>query len=149
MSRAVAFAASCVLALGGCFSQGAFITHRTDEGRSLVDPGPAEAYLVWHDPGGWHLRVRSGGGHAFAGLVEAGRPRAVTPVGIRPEALRTTEGAIAFGFVADPRAGDVGFDWQGGCAEFSLYVDADDRPLRVFAGLYGANPWRIPFSLCP
>jgi hypothetical protein len=149
MSRHALAAATWSLVLAGCFSPGAVYTARTDEGRLLADPGPTDAYLVWHDPSGWHLRVRSDAGRTFAGQVEADRPITVTPVGLAPEALRASGHVIAFGFVADPLGGEVGFDWQGGCSFFSLYVDGDARPLRVLAGAYGASPPRIPFSLCP
>ena len=149
MSRHALAAVTCSLLLAGCFSRGAVHTDHTEEGRPIVaDPGPVEAYLVWHDPAGWHLRVRSDAGRTFAGLILVGGPRSVTPVGLGPEALHTRGDVIAFGFVADP-GGEVGFDWQGGCAEFSLYVDGDARPMRVHAGAYGASPPRIPFSLCP
>ncbi len=133
----------------GCFSYGAVHSYRTEGGRPLADPGVADGYLVWHDGGTWHLRARSDVAHRFAGRVEAGRLRNVLPVRIGPEALQTSARAIAFSFVSDPHAGEAGFDWQGGCAEFSLYVDGEDRPLRVFAGAYGASPPRVPFSLCP
>jgi hypothetical protein len=75
--------------------------------------------------------------------------RRVQPVGIAKEALRPGFGAVAFSFVGDPAAGEAGFDWQGGCADFSLFIDGAARPLRVFAGAYGASPPRVPFSLCP
>ena len=148
--RALAMLASS-LALSGCyFSRGAVLAHRTDEGRAIADPDPAESYLVWHDPAGWHLRVRSEVEHRFEGLVVTGEARAATAVGVEPAAVRVGSGGIAFDLVADAGAGEVGFDWPGsGCAEFSLYVDGDSRPLRVFAGAFGANPSRIPFSLCP
>jgi hypothetical protein len=149
LRHALAPLASC-LALAGCyFSRGADIAYRTEEGRSFVEPGPAESYLVWHDPAGWHLRVRSDVTRRFEGHVATHGPLSVTTVGIGPDALRAAGTGIAFAIVANAREGEVGFDWQGGCAEFSLYVDGDARPLRVFAGAYGASPPRIPFSLCP
>jgi hypothetical protein len=140
-----------LLALGGCttFSRGAVSYLRTDEGRPIVDPGPAESYLLWHDPAGWHLRVRSDTTHTFRGLVITEGTRSVTAIGIGADAVRAADTGIGFEIVADGRTGEAGIDWQGGCAEFSLYVDGDTRPLRVFAGAFGANPTRIPFSLCP
>lgn len=132
-----------------CFSYGAVHSYRTEGGHPVAEPGHDDAYLVWHDGSGWHLRARSTTGSVFAGMVEADRVRGVAPVGVAPEALRTGGGEIAFSFVPDARTGEAGFDWQGGCAEFSLYVDGDARPLRVFAGSFGASPPRVPFSLCP
>jgi hypothetical protein len=139
------------LALAGCttFSRGAVSYLRTDEGRSIVDPGPAESYLVWHDPAGWHLRVRSDTTHTFQGQVITEGTRSVTAIGIGADAVHAAGGGLSFAIVADGRAGEVGFDWEGGCTEFSLYVDGDFRPLRVFAGQFGASPTHTPFSLCP
>jgi len=149
MSHRSLLATAAVVLTSCYFSRGAIISARTEEGRPLADPGPGDAYLVWHDRAGWHLRARSDVGHVFEGLVESGRLGAVERVGLAPEALRAGEGAIAFTFVPDPSTGEAGFDWQGGCAEFSLFMDGDPHPLRIFAGAYGASPPRIPFALCP
>jgi hypothetical protein len=144
-----AFAAvAAALVLSSCyFARGSVNSGRTEPGRPIADPDPADAYEVWHDHGGWHLRARSDAGRVFEGLV-LGNVRRVSPVGVAPEALRAAGGAVAFSFVPGAQ-GEAGFDWQGGCAEFSLYVDGDARPLRIFAGAFGASPPRIPFSLCP
>jgi hypothetical protein len=150
MSRRSLAAVVAALVLPCCiFSRGAVHSYRTEDGRPLADPDPADAYLVWHDGAGWHLRARSEAGHVFEGLVEASGLRRLSAVGVKPDALREKAGEIAFSFVPDAAGGEVGFDWQGGCADFSLYVDGDARPLRIFAGAYGASPPRIPFMLCP
>jgi hypothetical protein len=143
----VAIAGAFVLL--SCFSRGSVHTYRTEPGRPVATPDPDDAYVVWHDRAGWHLRARSEAGHLFEGMVEASRVRRVSPVGVDPAALRATDDAVAFSFVPQAGRGEAGFDWQGGCAEFSLYVDGDARPMRIFAGAYGASPPRIPFSLCP
>lgn len=150
MSRR-ALAVLALLALSGCwFSRGAVLALRTDEGRAIAEPDPAEAYVVWHDPAGWHLRVRSETAHRFEGLVVTGDARSATAVGVEPGAVQAAGDGIAFAIDAGGDASEAGFDWRGsGCAEFSLYVDGDARPLRVFAGAFGASPARIPFSLCP
>jgi hypothetical protein len=146
-SRALAVVLAPLL-LASCFSRGAVHSYRTEDGRPIADPGPGDAYLVWHDRAGWHLRARSDSGQRFEGLIEGGARR-VAPVGVAPEAVRAEGGAIAFSFVGDPARGEAGFDWQGGCADFSLFVAGAARPLRVHAGAYGASPPRVPFSLCP
>jgi hypothetical protein len=145
-ARALAVLAPLLLA--SCFSRGAVHSYRTEDGRPVADPGPGDAYLVWHDRAGWHLRARSDAGQRFEGLVESGGVRRVAPVGVAPDAVRAGDGAIAFSFEGGPGS-EAGFDWQGGCADFSLYVAGAARPLRVFAGAYGASPPRVPFSLCP
>jgi hypothetical protein len=148
MSTRMLAAAAASLVLAGCFSRGSVHSYRTEDGRPIaVEPG-ADSYLVWHDGAGWHLRARSETGRLFSGVVESSRIGRVAAVGVAPEALRAGGGAIAFSF-SGTRGEEVGFDWQGGCADFSLYVAGDARPLRVLAGTYGASPPRIPFSLCP
>jgi hypothetical protein len=149
MSRRALGAVLAPFLLASCiFSRGSVHSYRTEAGRPIADPAGDDAYLVWHDGAGWHLRARTESGQRFEGLVEGG-VRRVTPVGVAPEALRAERGAVAFSFVGEPGAPEAGFDWQGGCADFSLYVGGDSRPLRVFAGAYGASPPRVPFSLCP
>ncbi len=141
-------AAILTLAVSACgFSRGAGLARRVERGRPLEDPGP-DAYLVWRDDGGWHLRARSDVPRRFHGVVSAGIFARARPVGIAPEALRRDGHVIAFSFVGT--GVETGFDWSGwGCPELSLYLDEDDRPLRVFAGAYGASPARMPFDLCP
>jgi hypothetical protein len=149
MARRALAVLSTTLALAGCFSKGAVHSYRTEPGRPVAAPGPDDAYLVWHDRAGWHLRARSETGRLFSGVVESRGARQVSPVGVPAGAVRPGGGAIAFSFAGDPRGAETGFDWQGGCADFALYVGEDARPLRVFAGAYGASPPRVPFSLCP
>ncbi|HYG68216.1 MAG TPA: hypothetical protein VD838_11170 [Anaeromyxobacteraceae bacterium] len=123
------------------------MAQRTVAGRPLVTPG-AEAYLVWHDAAGWHLRARSDVARRFHGEIETGGER-VTPVGgLAKESVVAGGGGIAFNFALE--GGEAGFDWRdGGCQAFALYIDGDERPLRVFAGALGASPAKSPFSLCP
>jgi hypothetical protein len=146
VSRSVLAAIAASSLLASCFSRGAVHSYRTEGGRPLADPGP-EAYLVWHDGAGWHLRARSDTAHRFHGRVEGARVTHLA--GLPEEAVRAAEDdAIAFSFVADG-PGEAGFDWRGdGCPDLSLYVDGEARPLRVFAGAYGASPPRVPFRIC-
>lgn len=149
MSRpafAVPAAAAAALLLASCFSRGSIHSYRTEAGRPHVDPG--EAYLVWQDRGGWHLRARSEVPHTFHGFIDAARVTRLAPAGLPEGAVTAQGGRIAFSFVTAGGA-EAGFDWRGtDCPELSIYVDGDDRPLRVFAGIYGAHPPRIPFTVC-
>lgn len=150
MRGAAAMAGLLVLASGaGCsLTRGDGMAQRTVAGRPLVSPG-AEAYLVWHDAAGWHLRARADVARRFHGDIETGSAERVTPVGgIAGDALVTGGDGIAFSFALE--GGEAGFDWRGdGCQAFALYIDGDERPLRVFAGALGASPAKVPFSLCP
>jgi hypothetical protein len=136
------------LAVGGCFSKGAVHVYRTEPGRALADPGP-DAYVVWADADGWHLRARSDVPRVFHGWIETGRVRGLQAAGTPASAVLTGGGGIAFSFVTDASTGEAGFDWRGSeCPEFSIYMDGEPRTLRVFAGAYAASPVRTPFTLC-
>lgn len=135
------------LVAGGCYGPGAVHALRTDAGRPLETPD-GDAFLVWHDAGGWHLRARAEHPQRFHGVVEADDVRGVSAVGVPADGVRAGDDAIAFSFVAGGAA-EAGFDWQGGgCPSFALYVDDTARNLRVFAGRYGASPARFPFTIC-
>jgi hypothetical protein len=146
MSHRVLIAVAALVLSSCYFARGSVNSGRTEPGRPIADPDAGDSYEIWNDGAGWHLRARSDAGRAFEGQVVG--VRRVSPVGVAPEALRAAGGAVAFSFVPGPQ-GEAGFDWQGGCADFSLYVGGDARPLRIFAGAYGASPPRVPFSLCP
>jgi hypothetical protein len=138
-----------VLSGAGCsLTRGDGMAQRTIPGRPLVSPS-TEAYLVWHDAAGWHLRARADVARRFHGEIETGGGTSVNPVGgLAKSAILTGGGGIAFNFALD--GAEAGFDWRGdGCQAFALFIDGDVRPLRVFAGALGASPAKVPFSLCP
>lgn len=136
-----------LLALTGCLSNRAMLADPVERGRPEADPG-ADAYLVWRDADGWHLRARSDVPRRFHGVIEAGLFVKVRPVGIAGDGVWREHGRIGFTFLGGP--GERGLDWRGlGCPELSLYMDGDERPLRVFAGATGESPVRMPFSICP
>ena len=135
------------VALTGCLSRGAVLAERIDAGRPLEDPGP-DAYLVWHDSRGWHLRARSDVLRTFHGRIETWSVSRVRSLAVPRGAVLASADDIEFTF--QTRTGEAGFDWNGtGCQGLELYVDGESRPLRVFAGRAGASPTRVPFVLCP
>jgi hypothetical protein len=144
----LALLAATFTTLPGCFlSPGTPLARRIDAGRPMEDPGP-DAYLVWHDGGEWHLRVRSELGRVFHGRIDSGFFSRMRPVGVPDDAVEARSGWIAFSFLGSEH--ETGFDWSGfGCPELALYIDGDPRPLRVAAGAYAASPARTPFVLCP
>lgn len=142
-----AFPLAAALVLSSCFSPGAVHAYRTEAGRPFGEPG-SEEYLVWRDGAGWHLRARAGAPRTFHGRIDAGGVTRLSPAGVPEGAVRAEGEAIAFSFVAAAGA-EPGFDWEGkDCPRLAIYVDGDARPLRVFAGAYGASPPRIPFTVC-
>jgi hypothetical protein len=109
-----------------------------------VDPGP-DAYRVWSDVSGWHLRVRSDVVRRFEGQIR-GAEGDVALVHLREDAVERSGGLLRFSFAS---RGEAGFDWKDGrCVELALYVDGDDRPLRSFVGAFGAMPARTPLRVC-
>ncbi len=133
------------LALAGCFSRGAVLARRVDPGPPLVDTG-GDAYRVWHDRAGWHLRAGSDVVRHFHGEIRGGDAGDVQRVDLPEDAVEDGRGRILFSFLADEEAG---FDWKGGgCVSLALYIDGDARPLRVFVGEFGASPSRMPARVC-
>ncbi|WP_242345589.1 hypothetical protein [Anaeromyxobacter terrae] len=144
-ARARAATALLLLLAGGCgFSRGAVLARRVEPGPPLEDPG-SEAYRLWHDGAGWHLRARADLPRRFHGEI-AGASGRVTPQGVAPDAVSAGGGRIRFSFLAGD---DAGFDFGGSCVNLALYIDGDPRPLRVFIGAFGAAPGRVPYRVCP
>jgi hypothetical protein len=132
------------LAAAGCgFSRGSVLARRVEAGPPLEDPG-SEAYRLWHDGAGWHLRARSDVPRHFHGEISGAD--GATAQGVPAEALRGGGGRVRFSFVAGE---DAGFDFRGDCVNVALYIDGDARPLRVFTGAFGAAPGRVPYRICP
>jgi hypothetical protein len=141
-SLAVALVAA---ALTACFAQGAVSARRIEDGAPIADPGP-DAYRVWSDRSGWHLRVRSDVVRRFDGEIGVADGARVSLVGLPADAVARGGGRLRFSFLAGREAG---LDWAGGqCVDLALYVDGDGRPLRTFVGAYGASPSRVPETVC-
>lgn len=141
-------AVALLLSVPGClrvsFARGTVSTRRLEAGAPFVDPGP-DAYRVWSDGSGWHLRVRSDVVRRFEGQVR-GAGGAVTLVHLREDAVERRGELLRFSFAS---RGEAGIDWKDGrCVELALYVDGDDRPLRSYVGAFGAMPARTPQRVC-
>ncbi len=143
-------AVALLLSVAGCirisFARGTVSTRRLEAGAPLVDPGP-DAYRVWSDVSGWHLRVRSDVVRRFEGEIRGAAPAAVALVHLREDAVERRGDLLRFSFAS---AGEAGFDWKGDgrCVDLALYVDGDDRPLRTSVGAFGAMPARTPQRVC-
>jgi hypothetical protein len=138
-------AVALVIALTACFARGAVSARRIEDGAPIADPGP-DAYRVWSDSSGWHLRVRSDVVRRFEGEIGVADGARVSLVHLPADAVARGGGRLRFSFLAD---GEAGIDWAGGsCVDLALYVDGDGRPLRTFVGAYGASPSRVPETVC-
>jgi hypothetical protein len=139
-----------MLALAGCAT--ARPPPEIAPGRPLFAPGAPEAYWIWHDQGGWHLRTTTAGmPHRFHGLVV---PLRGTIVDVRPtrlewqDRIRMGPRGIEFDFVT--QGGEDGFDWHvsSGCNRFETFVDGAARPGLVHLGGVGNRPHHVPFDRC-
>jgi hypothetical protein len=125
------------------------------EGRPNFHPGLPASYWIWHDRGGWHLRVTAGGGvrHQFQGTVESSGGFIE---GFRATRLEWTDRAMVEGrrvirFNLLARGDMDGFDWQSStnCNIFNLSIDGMPGPERVFVGAFSENPPTTAFEACP
>ena len=147
-ARSLLAVALLLSSVAGCnrvsFARGTVSTRRLEAGAPLVDPGP-DAYSVWSDVSGWHLRVRSDVVRRFEGQIR-GAGGAVALVHLREDAVERRGDLLRFSFAS---RGEAGIDWKDGrCVELALFVDGDDRPLRSFVGAFGALPARTPQRIC-
>ncbi|HUK65681.1 MAG TPA: hypothetical protein VLV17_02550 [Anaeromyxobacteraceae bacterium] len=121
-------------------------------GRPVFAPGATEAYWIWHDQGGWHLRTTTAGAaHRFHGSVVAlgGEMADVRPKRIEwKDRIRMSPSAISFDFVT--QGGEEGFDWRvsSGCNRFEIFVDGTARPGLVRLGGAAVPPRHVPFDRC-
>ncbi|HUB09814.1 MAG TPA: DUF6600 domain-containing protein, partial [Myxococcales bacterium] len=105
---------------------------------------------VWHDAGGWHLRVTTEGQfHQFSGWVDSPSGiRGVVPV-VPGTPLSVSWRLIQYNIGL--QGGENGFDWQQAapCAQFSLLQDGRQQPGWIDVGAYaGHPPSYAPFQLC-
>lgn len=123
------------------------------KGMPAFKAGDPEAYFIWHDAAGWHLRVTTPKKrwHAFQGVVRT-LSQAITDV--KPTRaplaakLQTTGKAIHFDF--EIFEGIDGFDWQTNeeCLIVELRIDKQSMIERVHVGAKGETPLAMPFSAC-
>ena len=119
-------------------------------GQPVFGPGAPEAYWIWHDTGGWHLRSTTAGqAHRFHGMIVpvGGEITDARPMG-PPDRVRVGPGGISFDFVT--RGGEDGFDWHvsSGCNRFEIYIDGVARPGHVRLGGPSNAPRHVPFDRC-
>jgi hypothetical protein len=131
------------------YARGIGLTSRMPAGRPLVSPG-GDAYWIWEDSRGWHLRTTSDVPRRFRGVVESvdGSVTQVRPIGAARQGVSPGADAIAFDW--ESSGAEEGFDWRtsDGCARFDIYIDEEPRPLRVFLGAGEKSPERVPFAVC-
>ncbi|HUL61356.1 MAG TPA: hypothetical protein VLU43_18910 [Anaeromyxobacteraceae bacterium] len=147
--------ASFAMVLGMLGSAGCVTARRPPQiapGRPIFGPGAPEAYWIWHDGGGWHLRSTTAGmPHRFHGTIlplggEITDARPIRPD--LPDRVRVGPGGITFDLVT--QGGEDGFDWHvsSGCNRFEIFIDGAARPGHVRLGGPSNSPQHVPFDRC-
>jgi hypothetical protein len=157
MSRGLA-AVVCIV-LAGCVVRARPVVVAAAHGPEPISPGrPAfhsgspEAYWVWHDEGGWHLRTTTAGArHRFHGWVEpiGGRVEDFRPTRLEwGDRVRVAARGIEFDF--ETAGAEDGFDWRvsSGCSRFELFIDGAAHPGKIHLGGAASHPHHTPFERC-
>lgn len=122
---------------------------------SLYHIGAPEAYWIWHDKGGYHVRTTTPHRtHVFSGVVTLPSDKFSLIERFGPahkdDYVRKVDNRIEFSFASDRNVD--GFDlwatWPHE-ATFHLMIDGNTATNRVFIGLYNAHPAQDPFSIEP
>jgi hypothetical protein len=124
------------------------------EGRpSGFHRGAGEAYWVWHDGAGWHLRTTTQSHlHRFTGRVWGLKGEVSGVHVVRTELndrFRKSGNSMTFDF--HTLGDEDGFDFQiaeSNCALFHLYLDGKPVPSRIFLGAQNATPPGATFKAC-
>ena len=122
-------------------------------GQPAFHAGSPEAYWIWHDAGGWHLRTTTmAARHRFHGAVypaAGGVLSDVRPVGLEwGDRIRMGARGIEFDF--ETHGFEDGFDWRvsSGCNQFDIFIDGKPHPHKVHLGAGAMHPRGIPFESC-
>jgi len=124
------------------------------EGRPAgLHSGAGEAYWIWHDAGGWHLRTTTRrAAHRFQGFVSGmnGQVERVRATRLEfNDRFRPGARSMGFDFVTD--GFEDGFDFQlaeSDCAQFNIFIDGRNQPDRVNIGAGNRHPGHGVFRLC-
>lgn len=122
---------------------------------SLFHIGAPEAYWIWHDKGGYHVRTTTAHrSHVFAGTVTLPFEKFSLierfSLAHKDDYVRKAGNRIDFSFASDRNVD--GFDFWATWpheATFHLMIDGNAATNRVYIGLYNAHPAHDPFSIMP
>jgi len=115
--------------------------------------GAPEAYWVWHDRGGWHVRTTTAHQqHRFQGRVWVGKGEVMD---VHPSHNELGDRLVQRGnfltFDFTTKGHEDGFDFRiadGECAKFNLLIDHRGQPDRIFVGGQGLMPTKHVFKVC-
>jgi hypothetical protein len=121
------------------------------EGKPQFKPGDPEAFWVWHDAAGWHMRATTPAKkqHGFHGVIRAQGISELKPTAKSLGGKVRLEGsAIRFEF--DLFEGADGFDWKQNepCVALELKIDKQAKVERIFVGAKAESPSAMPFDAC-
>jgi hypothetical protein len=115
--------------------------------------GAPEAYWVWHDGNGWHLRTTTQSHlHRFSGRVWIPKGEVADVRMVRSEhndRFRKSGSSMTFDF--QTLGDEDGFDFkiaEGNCTYFHLDIDGKPVPSRVFLGAKNVSPTAAGFRAC-
>lgn len=115
--------------------------------------GAPEAYWIWHDANGWHVRTTTETHmHRFTGRVWTNKGEVGNVHAQRLEVtdrFRKSGNSMSFDF--QTQGGEDGFDFQvaeSNCASFFLQIDGAVRLDRIRIGASEKNPLGNVFRLC-
>jgi hypothetical protein len=149
MTRSIRTAAAALALL--LASAGGVLAKKQAEGRPTFKADGPEAFWIWHDRGGWHLRVSAPARskHAYHGVIRGDGLGAikVTRKSLAPN-VTIADGILRFDL--EVGAGGEGFDWQssGPCTTYELKLDGKPRPDRIHVGATAESPAAMPFDAC-
>lgn len=120
-------------------------------GRPAFKNDDPEAFWIWSDDSGWHLRgsVPKKQSHKFHGVI---RSQGISDAkGSRPSlssALQATATSIRFEFTLSE--GGDGFDWKttAQCVTLELKIDDKPQPANIHIGEKAESPTAMPFDAC-
>jgi hypothetical protein len=128
------------------------LARKAAAGQPAFKAGDPEAYFLWHDATGWHLRVTTGPGkkkHKFHGVIRGegiADPKATTKA-LGPHIAHAPT-VVRFEFEA--AEGTEGFDWKASssCVTPELKIDDQALPEKIHVGAKSETPSAMPFDAC-
>jgi hypothetical protein len=122
---------------------------------SGITAGQRDAYFVWQDDAGWHLRTTAKAPDIrhFNGRVWVQEGAVIDPAPLTLEGkdrVHKTARSLEIDFYTQPKLDGIDWKFSGAkCVQFTLLVEGKEQPKLIFLGATKANPPAATFSICP